>query len=121
MLYADQSPFKAGDTVRVESPANVGIPIDQRIGKVTEIKITERDFNLVTFRYNDGDEVMIEDFSKKYKIGDRYTGIGLSTIGQPTVVKIESYTRYYRHVMVKNSNTGEVTQESEAQLLKWYL
>ena len=114
-------PFKVGDTVRVDSPENVGIPIQSRIGTVTEVEVTTRDYNLVTFTYNDGDEVMIEDFNSKYKIGDKYNGIGLTLTGNPTATKIETFTRYYRHVYVRNNETGKLTSEHETNLLTWYL
>ena len=121
MLYEHDCKFQPGETVRVNSPSNVGIPIDSRIGTVESVKVTSRDYNLVTFRYNDGDEVMLEDFEKDYEIGDRYNGIAMTLVGQPTVTKIETRTRYYRHVMVRNNRTGEISQECEPQLMKWYL
>lgn len=99
--YVQDCKFQSADTVRVEKVENAGIPIENRIGTVESVKITERDYNLVTFRYNDGDEVMLENFNNKWKIDDRYTGNVLTLLGNLTVVKIKSFTRYHRHVMVK--------------------
>ena len=68
--YVQDCKFQAADTVRVEKVENAGILIENRIGTVESVKITERDYNLVTFRYNDGGEVMLEDFNNKWKIDD---------------------------------------------------